>query len=153
MRKDRVSLLVLTFVLTRPVLPHAQSSAMGTVEQQVLQAETDRFAAMVKVDEPALKKLLSDDLTYVHSSGLFQNKAQFIADLKSGAIKYVSVTPSESDWKVRVLGSVAVVNGLAAVHVVDHGNDLIFRLRYTTVHSNQPGYWQMIAWEATRLPQ
>jgi hypothetical protein len=108
MRKDRVSLLVLTFVLASPVLPHAQSSAMGTVEQQVLQAETDRFAAMVKVDEPALKKLLSDDLTYIHSSGLFQNKAQFIAD---------------------------------------------FRLRYTTVHSNQPGYWQMIAWEATRLPQ
>ncbi len=153
MNKDRVSLLVLTFVLALPALARAQSSAMGQAEQQVLQAETDRFAAMVKADEPALKKLLSDDLTYTHSSGLFQNKAQFIADVKSGAIKYVSVTPSESDWKVRVLGNVAVVNGLAAVHVVDHGNDVSFRLRYTTVHTNRSGYWQMIAWEATRLPQ
>jgi hypothetical protein len=150
---NRVFLLVLTLMLAPAVLTHAQSRAMGTAEQQVLQAETDRFAAMVHVDEPALKKLLSDDLTYTHSSGLFQNKVQFIADVKSGAIKYVSVTPSESDWNVRVLGSIAVVNGVAAVHVVNHGNDASFRIRYMTVYSNQSGDWQLIAWEATRLPQ
>src|SRR5260370_22521087 len=153
MLKDRVPLWVLPFVLALSLLAHAQTSATGKAEQRVLQAETERFAAMVSVDEPALKKLLADDLTYIHSSGLFQNKGQFIADLKSGAIKYVSVTPSETDWKVRVLGNTAVVNGLAAVHVVDHGNDVSFRLRYTTVHTNRSGSWQMIAWEATRVPQ
>ena len=150
MLKRLVCLLVLS-AFALPVSIHAQ--AAGKEQQQVLQAEKDRFAAMVKVDEAALNRLLSDDLTYTHSSALFQNKSQFIADLKAGAIKYVSVTPSEQDWKVRILGNVAIVNGLADVHVNDHGKDLTFKIRYTNVHTNRSGSWQMMAWEATRLPQ
>jgi hypothetical protein len=129
------------------------SSSAGKAEQQVLQAEKDRFAAMVKVDEAALNKLLTDDLIYVHTSALLQTKKEFIDSLKGGTIKYISVTPTESDWKVRIVGNVAIVNGAAAVHVIDHGNDLNFKIRYTNVHTNRAGYWQMMSWEATRFPQ
>src|ERR1700674_5997018 len=137
MIRHRVPVLVLSFAMALPALAAAQSTTMAKAEQQVLQAEKDRFAAMVKVDEAALNKLLSDDLTYVHTSALLQTKKEFIDSLKSGAIKDVSVTPAEADWKVRIIGNVAIVNGVGAVHVVDHGNDLNFRLRYTTVHSNR----------------
>jgi Domain of unknown function (DUF4440) len=151
-RSSRVFVLpMLVFALGTSLL--AQGAGMGKAEQQVLQAEKDRFAAMVKVDEAVLNKVLADDLTYTHTTALFQTKAEFIGDLKAGAIKYVSVTPSESDWKVRVLGNVAVVNGIAAVHVVDHGKDVSFKIRYTSVHASRSGQWQMIAWEATRFPQ
>jgi hypothetical protein len=153
MLKVRVSVLALAAAIALSALAAAQSTTMGKAEQQVLQAEKDRFAAMVKVDEAALNKLLSDDLTYVHTSALLQTKKEFIDSLKSGAIKYVSVTPAEADWKVRIVGNVAIVNGVGAVHVVDHGNDLNFRLRYTTVHSNRSGSWQLLSWEATRFPQ
>ena len=153
MLKHRVAVLLLTVAVALPVLARAQSSAAGKVEQQVLQAEKDRFAAMVKVDEAALNKLLADDLTYVHTSALMQTKKEFIDSLKSGAIKYISVTPAEADWKVRIIGNVAIVNGAGAVHVVDHGNDLNFKLRYTTVHANRSGNWQLLSWEATRFPQ
>lgn len=153
MLKVRVSVLALAAAIALSALAAAQSTTMGKAEQQVLQAEKDRFAAMVKVDEPALNKLLSDDLTYVHTSALLQTKKEFIDSLKSGAIKYVSVTPAEADWKVRIIGNIAIVNGVGAVHVVDHGNDLNFRLRYTTVHSNRSGNWQLLSWEATRFPQ
>ena len=151
--KYRVSVLALAFVIATPWLVRAQATAMGKAEQAVLQAEKDRFAAMTKVDEAALNKLLADDLTYVHTSALMQTKKEFIDSLKSGAIKYVSMTPNEADWKVRILGNVAIVNGAATVHVVDHGNDLNFRLRYTTVHANRSGSWQLLSWEATRFPQ
>jgi uncharacterized protein DUF4440 len=153
MLKVRVSVLVLSFAMALTALAAAQSTTMAKAEQQVLQAEKDRFAAMVKVDEVALNKLLSDDLTYVHTSALLQTKKEFIDSLKSGAIKYISVTPTEADWKVRIIGSIAIVNGAGAVHVVDHGNDLNFRLRYTTVHTNRSGNWQLLSWEATRFPQ
>ncbi len=148
----RTFVLALT-AMAVPVLAAAQGGVMGKPEQQVLQAEKDRFAAMVKVDEAALNKLLSDDLTYTHTSALMQTKKEFIASLKEGSIKYVSVTPTEADWKVRIVGNVAVVNGAAAVHVVDHGKDLNFKIRYTNVHTNRSGSWQMMAWEATRFPQ
>ena len=154
MLKHSVCVLVLTSALALPSLAAAQGSAPGKAEQQVLQAEKDRFAAMLKVDEAALTRLLSDDLTYTHTSALFQTKAQFIGDLKTGTIKYLSIVPSEPDWKVRIYGTMAVVNGVAAIHVIDPAkNDLTFKVRYTTVHTNRSGAWQMVAWQATRFPQ
>lgn len=137
----------------RFALAQSSSSMSGKAEQQVLQADKDRFAAMVKADMAALNRLLADDLTYTHSNALMQTKAEFIADLKSGAYDYVSVVPSESDYKIRVDGNMAVINGVAAVNIIDHGKDLKIKIRYTNVHRNRAGQWQMVAWQATRFPQ
>ena len=128
-------------------------SATGKGEQQVLQAEKDRFAAMIKGDRPALEKLLADDLTYTHSSALFESKEQFIKSVTSGNIDYVSIVPSEADWKVRVNGSTAIVNGIAAVNVIDTGKDRKIRIRYTTIHTNRGGAWLLQAWQATVIPE
>ena len=122
------------------------------VDQQVIQAEKDRFAAMIKGDRPALEKLLADDLTYTHSSALFETKEQFIKSVTSGNIDYVSIEPSETDWKVRVDGNTAIVNGVAAVNVIDTGKDLKIKIRFTTTHTNRGGAWQLRAWQATRFP-
>jgi ketosteroid isomerase-like protein len=130
----------------------AVSAQMGKVEQQVVQAEKDRFAAMIKGDRPALEKLLADDLTYTHSSALFETKEQFIKSVTSGNIDYVSIEPSETDWKVRVDGNTAIVNGVAAVNVIDTGKDLKIKIRFTTIHTNRGGAWQLRAWQATRFP-
>ena len=145
----RLSILGLALAMTVSAL--AQSA--GKVEQQVLQAEKDRFAAMMKPDGAALDRVLADDLTYTHTNALFQTKAEFIKSVTSGQIDYVTVAPDESQWKVRVDGNLAIVNGVAAVNVVDTGKDLKFKIRYTTVHRNQGGRWQLVSWHATRFPQ
>lgn len=155
LKHRRLFVSALVFVIGFPVVAFAQAgSAMpGKAEQQVLQAEKDRFAAMVKGDKAALERLLADDLTYTHTSALFQTKAEFISSVLGGTIDYVSVVPSESDWKVRIDGNLAIVNGVAAVNVIDTGKDLKFKIRYTTVHRNQGGRWQLASWQATRFPQ
>ena len=137
--------------LTLPTVASAQART-GGAEQQVLQAEKDRFAAMIKGDRAGLEKVLADDLTYTHSNALFESKAEFIKSVTSGTIDYVSIVPSEADWKVRVNGNTAIVNGVAAVNVIDTGKDLKIKVRYTTVHTNRNGQWQMQAWQATRFP-
>ena len=156
MLKHRLNIsLAVALACLLPVLAQAQTApaAGAKAEQQVLQAEKDRFAAMVKGDRAALTRLLADDLTYTHSSALFESKTEFINSVTSGDIKYVSVTPSEPDWKVRVSGTTAIVNGVAAVNVIDHGKDLKIKIRYTTIHANRGGQWQLQAWQATRFPQ
>jgi hypothetical protein len=152
MLKTRVSVLVLAGAIALPALALAQVAAADKAEQLVLQGEKDRFAAMVKVDEAALNRLLSDDLTYIHSTALLQTKKEFIGSLKEGGIKYISVVPSPADWKVRIIGNIATVTGLAAVHVVDHGNDRNIKIRYTVVQSNRSGSWQLMNWQSTVLP-
>jgi ketosteroid isomerase-like protein len=128
------------------------SAQMGKVEQQVLQSEKDRFTAMVKGDRAALEKLVADDVTYTHSTALLQNKKEFIDSVLGGTIDYVSITPSEADWKVRVNGSTAIVNGVAAVNVIDTGKDRKIRIRFTTVQTNRGGSWQLQAWQSTVIP-
>jgi hypothetical protein len=131
---------------TRP----APSSATLKAEGDVRQAERDRFAAMVKADVGALDKLLAPELSYTHSNAQVQDKGGFIADIKSGNIKYLSIEPN--DVNVIVFGNTAVVTGGAAVHVLQNGTDLTIKIRYTNTQINRTGSWQMVAWEATRLP-
>ena len=142
------------FVLMAVMLAFSpmMSAQGGKAEQQVLQAEKDRFAAMVKGDRSALEKLLADDLTYTHSTALLETKEQFIKSVTSGTIDYVSIVPSESDAKVRVNGNTAIVNGVAAVNVIDTGKDRKIRIRYTTVYTNRGGAWLLQAWQSTVIP-
>jgi ketosteroid isomerase-like protein len=128
----------------------ATSPAASKDQDAVRKAETDRFAAMLKADVAALDKLLAEDLTYTHGDGRVIGKAAFLSDFRTGAFKYTTIEPT--DVSVRVFGDVAVVTGGAAMHVVNNGAPADIRIRYTDVHVRRNGAWQMVAWEATRLP-
>ena len=150
-RRETCGVLALALLLAgssiRAQTPPAPATAANTTakaEGDVRQAERDRFAAMVKADTGALDKLLASELSYTHSNAQIQDKAAFIRDIKTGAIKYVSIEPN--DMKVRVFGNAAVVTGGATVHVVQNGSDLSIKIRYTATHINRSGSWQMVAW-------
>jgi ketosteroid isomerase-like protein len=119
-------------------------------EQEIRQRETRRFEAIVRGDVAALDDILSDDLTYTHATGVHETKAEFIAKLKSGQLKYESLTPEE--LRVRVYGPTGVVTGVARVRVQVKGELLSFQLRFTDVYVKKGDRWQMVAWHATRLP-
>jgi Domain of unknown function (DUF4440) len=143
--------IALLAALTIPASANGPQAAAGSAaEQAVLKADNARFAAMLAADTAALEKLLADELSYTHSNAQVQDKAAFISDIKTGKIKYLTIDPT--DQKARVFGSTAIVTGGASVHVVQNGNDLTFKIRYTNTHLNRGGAWQMVAWQATRLP-
>ncbi len=127
------------------------SGSAAKDEAAVRKAESDRFAAMLKADVGTLDKLLAPDLTYTHGDSRVIDKAQFLSDFKTGAFKYVTIEPN--DIKVRIFGDTAVVTGGAGMHVVSNGADANIKIRYTDVHVKRNGTWQMVAWEATRVPQ
>jgi ketosteroid isomerase-like protein len=119
-------------------------------EQEIRQRETRRFEAVVRGDVTALEDILSDDLTYTHATGVFETKGEFIAKLKSGQLKYESFAPE--DLRVRVFGETGVLTGVARVKVQVKGEQLSFQLRFTDVYVKKDNRWQMVAWQATRLP-
>lgn len=134
--------------------PAAVTTAAGqanpAAEQAVLKADNARFAAMLKADAAALERLLADELSYTHSNAAVQDKKAFIDDIKTGKIKYLTI--DVTDQKARVYGDMAIVTGAAAVHVIQNGNDLTIKIRYTDAHVNRAGAWQMVAWQSTRMP-
>ena len=133
-----------------PVAPAAAAPAALKIEGDIRQGERDRFAAMVKADIGALDKLLAPELSYTHSNAQLQDKGGFLGDIRSGAIKYLSI--DATDIFVKVFGNAAYVTGGATVHVMQNGNDLTIKIRYTNMQINRTGSWQMVAWEATRVP-
>jgi ketosteroid isomerase-like protein len=152
----RIVLSLSAFLLTATLcgtLSAGQAPAAGAVskdEAAVRKAESDRFTAMLKADVVALDKLLGSDLTYTHGDSRVIDKPQFIADFKTGAFKYVTIEPD--DMKVRLYGDMAVVTGGAGMQVVSNGAPATIKIRYTDVHIKRNGAWQMVAWEATRVP-
>ena len=119
-------------------------------EQEIRQRETRRFEAIVRADVAALEDILSDDLTYTHTNCVFETKGEFIAKIKSGQLKYEIFAPE--DIRVRVFGETGVLTGLARVKVQVKGEQLSFQLRFTDVYVKKGDRWQMVAWQATRLP-
>jgi len=99
-------------------------SAAGLVEG----VERGRFVAMVAVDRPKLERMLADSLRYCHSSGRCETKAEFLASLLSGQMKYRSIEAQQA------------------------GEPLSLRLSFTDVYELRGGIWQMVAWQSTRLP-
>ena len=128
----------------------AMSREVAAQETEVRQAQAARFAAMMRADVQAVAEHLGDELTYTHSGGDTETKAQFLETLRSGRIKYEQIEPA--DIVVRVYGRTAVVTGRSTMHVRSGGQAQAFQIRFIEVDVLRDGRWLMIAWQTTRLP-
>ena len=54
--------------------------------------------------------------------------------------------------KARLHGSVALVNGRARITISAQGQEQSFVILYLDVNIKRGNKWQMVAWQATRLP-
>src|SRR5579864_1306684 len=128
---------------------HIYASDTGEDAKAVLTVDAERAEAQIKQDSATLDRVLGDDLTYVHASGLVQSKAEFIADLKPGKRVYKSI--NNSNVNVRVLQSAAIITARSDIHVSFEGKDNELSLRVTEVYAKRGGHWQLVAYQATRL--
>ncbi len=130
-------------------LPSAAQVDSASI-RQVLAIEDRRFAAMVHADTGALTLLLAPNLTYAHTDGVQNTRAEFLQLLGSGTLRYASIAPEARE--VRVLGSSAVVTGRSAMRVEAEGQVRAFGIRYLAVYRRGARGWELIAWQSTRLP-
>jgi ketosteroid isomerase-like protein len=118
------------------------------VEHAVLDLEAKRIAAMVSRDLTTLASMLADDLSYSHSSGRTDNKASFLELVRSG--HYLAVDFPERE--VVPCGDAVVVRGRAQMQVHQGGADLSYPIRFLDVWARRGSDWQLLAWQATRIP-
>jgi len=117
-----------------------------SAEKDVLAAMDALKQAMIHKDGAALDKLLSSDLTYTHSAGQEQTKADVIQSITSGksiteALEYTGTT-------VRIYGKIALVKGKVDL---SHSKTNIVHMNILHVWEKTPQGWQLVARQATRL--
>ena len=140
--------MVLAFMATRPGF--AGACEPGQVVAEVNGADAGRYRAMENGDIPTLAGYLGDDLIYTHSSALVDSKETYIDSLRSGTGVYKQTR--RTDLRVSPYGCTAVMTGRGDFSVTIDGKDVEVQLRITNVWVKNPEGWQMVAWEATRIP-
>lgn len=119
------------------------------LEQAVLKLEQGWVDALLKADTTKLETLYADTLVYTHSSGSVDDKAKYIANIKAGGTKYISI--DRDDIKVNLYGDTAIVTCHALIKLKANGTDRTVDARMIHVYSKIKGRWQMVAHQTTRL--
>jgi hypothetical protein len=120
-------------------------------EADVIAREQELYRAMLAFDYPALDRILSDEVTYVHSTGVAESKAAYFAGLRKGLYEYGDIT--RISGRTRVLGEVAITDGIIEMLVGAEGSAKgTIRLLHVLVWRLEAGSWRLLLRQATRIP-
>jgi len=145
--KTKTYLLSFLFFLALTITPQAQGNK---VEQAIISLEQQWVDALVKADGAALEQIYSDQLTYTHSSGSTDTKAEYITNLKAGKTKYESLV--REDVKVRVFGNTVLHTSKTNIRLISNGQPSAFAVKVLHVWVKEGSKWRMVAHQTTRLP-
>ena len=148
----RYTIAILLFCVGQFINAAAHASSCDPVtEAQVQAAEDARYAAQTSLDYSTLENLLADDLIYIHSSAVVDNKRSYIDSMRDGSVRYLAMKRSEV--QVRTFGCVAVMTGVGQFDVQLKDKPLTVELRFHSLWINREGRLQFVSWQSTRLPQ
>lgn len=115
--------------------------------QSIVACDDARYAAMIGGDLPGLAMLLADGLTYTHSTGVTETKAQYLQALRSGRVRYLQMDRQVAHFLA--FPGCAVMQGQVGVHAQVDGRTLRSQALFTSTWVGRDGSWQMAAWAAT----
>ena len=116
----------------------------------VLAAEDRRYRAMTDADLAALDELCAEELSYTHSNGVRDTKAEYLEKVRSGYYVYHRIDhPVE---RVEVVGDVAVVVGRMTADLDSGGVRKSIDCLALAVWSRTVNSWRLLAYSPTPLP-
>src|ERR1051325_5898984 len=92
-------------------------------------------------------RIIADDFHIVVADGRLLDKAQDLEPLKSGELKFDSV--STEDVKVFIYGDTAVVTGIGVFQINYQGRASSIRERFFDVYQKRKKQWQVVASRST----
>ena len=114
---------------------------------QIQAAENAWISAIKAHDAAALDRVLNDDLLYVHSGGVIDSKAQYIAKVTSGKQVYKSV--EQFKMKIRVDGALATTQCWARMQGVNATGNFDDKLVITHIWVKAGGTWRLANHQTT----
>jgi ketosteroid isomerase-like protein len=105
--------------------------------------------ALLKADKAQLERLTADQLSYGHSDGRVQNKAEFIDGVMTRRAIVKSLT--FPDLKIEVAGDVAVARHLYESESELDGKTTNTKIGTLEVWQKQGGNWKLLARQGYKL--
>ena len=140
----KIFLFILVIGLS-PLLSFAQENSPKQTE--VMMKMLALRNALINKDSVALDDVLGSDVSYGHTSGLIQTKAQLIRSVVSKEQDYKNIIPS--DMNIRIYDNTAVVTMKSSVIMTYQGTPLNMDMYITLVWIKR-NKWQLVARQSVK---
>jgi ketosteroid isomerase-like protein len=139
-----LTLLICTMIST------SQGLSQSADEKAVAAAVEKLRKAMIAGEPAALKALVTEDLSYGHSTALLENREEFVDQFVTG--KSVFKTIKLSDQTIKVVGDVAIVRHRLTAETNNSNVPGTVDLSILLVWQKQKGDWKLLARQAVKIP-
>ena len=122
---------------------------MNSDEQQIVELFEDGDSALIAADLAELSRIFADDYVQYDETGKPSTRQEVLDKLKSGAIRYISMT--STGRRIRLLSrNVAIVHGSEDDEVERSGKRFPVRYIYMDAVVKRNGKWQIVASQLAR---
>lgn len=119
-------------------------------EAAVASAVEELKKAMIDGNKAGLENIASDKLSYGHSSGLVENKMEFVDKIASGKSDFVTI--DLTDQSISISGKTAIVRHKFHATTNDGGKSGEVRLFILLIFQKENKQWKLLARQAARQP-
>jgi ketosteroid isomerase-like protein len=125
-------------------------AAADTADEKAVTDAIDAFRkAMIAQDKPTLEKLAADQISYGHSSGMVQNKAEMVNGYMSRKATVKSIEYPE--LKIAIVGNNAVARHLYVQESELDGKSTNVKIGMLQVWQKEPDGWKLLARQGYKL--
>ena len=110
------------------------------------------LADVPKGDRQVFDAFFADDVIYTRATGVTVDKSEILKNIGIRAATEPQATYEADGFTVHPYEDIAVVNFRLVMHTVVDGKPQIVYYRNTGTFLKRNSKWQVIAWQATRVP-
>jgi ketosteroid isomerase-like protein len=125
------------------------SNAQSKKQVEVEAAVNKLITAMKSANKTDLEDIASDHLSYGHSGGHVEGKAEFVEKIASG--RSVFVTIDITDQTIDIVGKTAIVRHMFVSNTNDGGKPNTVKLKVLLIFQKEKGAWKLLARQAVKI--
>lgn len=124
-------------------------TGMNVAAQKVEESVEVLTRLMISPEKAGLDALVHPSLTYGHSGGKIENKAEFMDQLLSGRSDFKKIDLSEQT--IDRVGDTAIVRHILEAETFDGGKSGNVKLKIVLVWVNDNNSWKLLARQAVKI--
>jgi ketosteroid isomerase-like protein len=144
-----VAIVLLTLALTAT----AQGAKASPTARQLTTLLNEFLDAAGRGDRAVFDRLFADDVIYTRSAGVTVDKAEIMKNVDRREDSGAKNTYSADDVTIHDYGTTAVVNFRLNARTEKGGKTETAYYRNTATFLKRNGQWQVVAWQATKVPE
>ena len=137
---------------TKAPVAATMSAADQATAKHIEQMVRDFLADVPKGDRKVFENFFAEDVIYTRATGITVNRPEILKNIDVRAANEPQATFEGDGFTVHPYGDTAIVNFRLVMHNVVDGKPETVYFRNTGTFLKRNGKWQVVAWQATRVP-